>query len=158
MFRFTIRDVLWLTVVLAMTAAVLYTRSARVNDLQAAMGRSSAQELELITARYKAAKGEFDWQDMRWHSGGSGVWDDPFEEIERLAHAVEELRDDPELRVKELARALELAQHVASAALDKYEHGTETASGVYYAQYTSADIEARLRRAERELATARATR
>ena len=46
MFRFTIRDVLWLTVVVAMAAAVFFTRSARVNDLQVAMHRASAQEIE----------------------------------------------------------------------------------------------------------------
>src|SRR5262245_30396456 len=111
-FRFTIRDALWLTVVLVMGTAIFVTRSARENDRRSATLRASDQELEAINARYKAARGEFEWQDTRWHSSGSGRWSvsDACDAIERFAHATE-TRNDLETRVKDLASALEFAQY-----------------------------------------------
>ena len=157
MFRFTIRDAMWLTLVVAMGAAILFSRWARENDGPAAKHRASAQEIEAANARYKAAKGEFQWQasqhgyNQHWSVG------DGFDAAERLAHAVEEM-PDLELRVKELAKALEFAQPQVSIIQDKYEQNVEPASMLYRAQYTSADLEARLRRAEQELAAARANK
>jgi hypothetical protein len=66
MFRFTIRDLLWLTVVVAMAAAVFFTRSARERDLRQATRRASDQEMEAANARYEAAKGAFDMERGRW--------------------------------------------------------------------------------------------
>jgi hypothetical protein len=158
MFRFTIRDALWLTVLLATAAAVFFARSAPMNDLPVATHRASNQEIEAANARYKAAKGEFEWQvsestsyNQRWEAS------DAFDAAERLAHAVEEL-PDPELRVKELAKALEFVQPQVSIIRDKYEHEVEPAFMLYRAQYISADLEARLRRVEQELAAARASK
>jgi hypothetical protein len=155
--RFTVRDFLWFTVVVAMGAAVLFTRSARVSDLQQATRRASAQEIEAANARYKAAKGEFDWQVSSYGYNQHWRFTDACDAAERLAHAVEEL-PDPEIRVKELAKALEFAQLQASVIQDKYEHGMEPEYVLYRAQYMRADLEARLRRAEQELAAARAKR
>jgi hypothetical protein len=154
MFRLTIRDALWLTVVVAMAAAVLYTRSARVNDLQAAMRRAAEQELEAVNARYKAAKGEFHW--VVWLANSNRLsHGHACDAAERLARAVEEM-GDLELRVSELAKVLEVAQSQVSVVQEKYEHGTASAFMVYRVQYTRADVEARLRRAKEELAVARA--
>jgi hypothetical protein len=151
MFRFTIRDALWLTVVMAMAGALLYPRTPRVNDLPVQTRRASPQEIEAVNARYKAAKGEFEWQAAQYG------YSDGFDAADRLAHAVEAM-PDLELRVRESAKALEFAQSIVSIVQDKYEHGAEHAFMLYRAQYTRADLEARLRRAEQKLAAARANK
>jgi hypothetical protein len=52
--RFTIRDLVWLVVVVGTAACV--ARSGRESDRQAVMRRASEQELEAIGARYRASK------------------------------------------------------------------------------------------------------
>jgi hypothetical protein len=157
MLRFTIRDVLWLVVVMAMVAAVFFTRSARDSDLRQATRRASDQEIEAANARYEAAKGAFDMELGRWFHGGSGIFSvrDACEAIERFAYATEEMRNDPELRVKQLARALEAAQQVLSSEIVNDKSGAGSPMVLYRAKYTRADMEARLRRAEQELAAER---
>jgi hypothetical protein len=116
------------------------------------------RELEAINARYKAAKGEFESHVSRNY--GSGIWpsaDEYCAAIERFAEAAE-AHDDLETRVKDLADALSYAQQKVSITLDKYENDVEPANAVYRYQYTSADMEARLRRAEQDLAAAQASR
>ena len=161
MFRFTIRDILWLTVVVVVGAAVFVTRSGRENDLKVATQRASEQELEAIRARYKAAKGEFEWHVTRWHSPGSERafeyrWsvDQTCGAIERFAQATE-MSNDLETQVKDLTSALELTQFLLSTVLEK---NADDVLAVHRVQYTRAGIEAQLRRAQQNLAAARATR
>jgi hypothetical protein len=163
MSRFTIRDVLWLTVVVAMGVAVWFERSAQDNDRRAAIHRASEQELAAISARYKAAKGEFDFHVTRWHSPvpperafGFYHWpvDDTCGAIERLAYATE-ASNDLETQVKDLKSALELAEFVLSMLLEKV---AEDVLAVHRAQYTRAGVEAQLRRAEQDLTAARTVR
>jgi hypothetical protein len=154
MFRFTIRDAVWLTIVAAMGAAVLYERWAQENDRRVAIHRASDQEIEAVNARYEAAKGEFDWQRSIQHGSFPRSVTDVCDAIERFAHATE-LKNDPELRVKDLASALDFAQELASSTQEKHEQGVEPTSVLYRTQYTRADMEVRLRRAEQELAAAR---
>ena len=163
MFRFTIRDSLWLIVVLAMIVAVWFERSARESNRRAVTHRASDQELEAISARYKAAKGEFDWHVTRWHSPGSERafeyrWsvDDTCGAIERFAHATE-LENDPESKAKDLASALSFAQYLASYLMGKKDEyaDVKTSPPFYRIQFTCADIEVRLRRAEQDLTAAR---
>src|SRR6476619_6369618 len=143
MFRFTIRDVVWVTVVAAMAAAILFTRWARENDRQAATRRASDQEVEATNARYEAAKGEFDWQRSLQYGSFPRSVTDVCDAIERFAHATE-LKNDPELRVKDLASALDFAQELASSTQEKHEQGVEPTSVLYRTQYTRADMEVRL--------------
>lgn len=158
MFRFTIRDLLWLIVAVVVGAALFGTRSERENGRPTAMRRVSDEELEVINVRYKAAKGEFDYHATLMYSTGPGWSTDHIcGVIERFAQAAE-ARDDLEARVKDLAGALSYAQREASSTLDKYETDVEPADAVFRCQYTRADIEARLRRAEQDFAAAQATR
>jgi hypothetical protein len=156
MFRFTIRDVMWLTLVVALGAAILFARWARENEGPAAKRRASAQEIEAASARYEAAKGEFDWLKAQVYGRPPGPTD-VCNAMERFAHATE-MKNDPESRVKDLASALDHAQQLASITQDKYEQGVEHVTTLYRVQYTRADMEARLRRAEQELAAAGAKR
>jgi hypothetical protein len=158
MFRFTIRDLRWLIVAVIVGAALFVTRSERPNGRRTATRGNSDEELEAIKVRYKAAKGEFDFHATRMEGTGPG-WsaDEICAAIERFAEAAE-ARDDLETRVKDLAEALTFAQREASMSLARYEHGGAAANAVYRHQYTRADIEARLRRAQQDLAAAQATR
>jgi len=158
MFHFTIRDGLWLMVVVVVAATLFVMPSRRENGRRTAMPRLSEQELEAISVRYRAAKGEFEYHASR--TRGTGIFpsaDEYCAAIERFAQAAE-ARDDLEARVKDLAEALTFAQNHASITLDKYESDVEPASAVYRFQYAVADMEARLRRAEQDLAAAQATR
>jgi hypothetical protein len=158
MFRFTIRDWLWLMVVVVVGTTLFVMPSRRENGQRTATRSVSEQELETIRVRYEAAKGEFDFHVAR--TMGSGVWpsaDEYCGAIERFALAAE-ARDDLETRVKDLAEALKFAQQKVSSTLDKYEADVYPATEVYRFQYTRADIEARLRRAEQDLAASQVTR
>ena len=163
MLGFTIRDVLWFMVVVAIGVAVWFERSAQENDRRAATRRASDQELEAIGARYRAAKLEFEFHVTRWHSPppperafGFYHWpvDDTCGAIERLAYA-SDASNDLETQVKDLKSALELAEYVLSTMLEKH---AEDVLAIHRAQYTRAGIEAQLRRAEQDLTGARATR
>jgi hypothetical protein len=164
MFRFTIRDALWLTVVVVMGAAVLLTRSARENDRRSAIHRASDQELEAISARYKAAKAAFEWHVTRWHAlppertdyyrYTRSSPDSTCGAIERFAHATE-TSNDLETQVKDLTSALELAQFLLSTVLEK---NADDVLAVHRTQYTLAGIEAQLKRVEQDLTAAGAAR
>jgi hypothetical protein len=65
------------------------------------------------------------------------------------------MSNDLETQVKDLASALELAQYLVSTTLEKHP---DDIRAVYRAEYTRAGIEARLRRAEQDLAVARPKR
>lgn len=158
MFRFTIRDWLWLMVAVGVGATLLMMPSRMESVRRTATRPVSEQELEAIQVRYEAAKAQFDAHVAC--NRGSGIWPTAEEycaAIERYAQAAE-ARDVLEARVKDLAAALSYAQEKASSTLDKYENDVEPASAVYRFQYTRADLEARLRRAERDLAAAQGTR
>lgn len=161
MLPFTFRDVLWLIVVLGMSVAVWFERSAQDKARLAVAHRASEQELEAIRARYRAAKGEFEFHVTRWHSPPPPDrafyhWsvDDTCGAIERLAYA-SDASTDSETQVKDLKSALELAEYVLSTMLEKY---SEDVLAVHRVQYTKAGIEAQLRRAEQALTTAREAR
>src|SRR5437879_3800409 len=106
MFRFTIRDWLWLMVVVVVGATLFVIPSPRENGQRTARRRASDQELEAISVRYKAGKAEFEYHASRWGGSGPG-WsvDEECAAIERFALAAE-ARDDLETRVKDLAEAL----------------------------------------------------
>jgi hypothetical protein len=153
MFRFTIRDGLWLIVAVIVGTTVFVMPWPRGNGGRTATRRVSEQDLEAIKIRYEAAKKEFEYYSSPYLQHR---FIDECDVLERFAEAAE-ARDDLEARVKDLAQALEYVQGLASAALDKYENDVEPANVVYRFQYTRADMEARLRRAEQDLAAAQAT-
>lgn len=158
MFRFTVRDGVWLLLVIVVGAILLVMPLRRKIGRQKALRHVSEPERETIRVRYEAAKGEFDFHVAR--NRGSGIWPSAGEycaSVERFADAAE-ARDDLEARIRDLASALDFVQHKASASLEKYENEVDPASEVYRYQYTRADMEARLKRAERDLAAAQATR
>ncbi len=158
MFRFTIRDLLWLIMAVVVGTTLFAMPSRRETYPPSITRRASDEELEAINVRYQAAKGEFRFHSTRMYNTGPG-WsaDEICAAIERFAQAAE-AREDLEARVKDLAEGLEFAQREASISLDTFEHGVDPANSVYRHQYTRADIEARLRRAEQDWAAAQATR
>lgn len=161
MFRFTIRDLVWLIVVVVVGTAAFVTRSGRENDRLAVMRRASEQELVAIRDRYRAAKGEFDFHMTLWHSppperafGHYWSVDDTCGAMERLAFATE-ASNDLETQVKDLKSALELAGFVLSTVLEK---SPDDPLAVPRVRYTRAGIEMQLSRAEQDLAAAQAVR
>lgn len=161
MLRFTIRDAIWLTAAIIMGVAVFMTHSARENDRQTVTNRAAEQEIEAGNMRYKAAKDGLESQISHWNSHHSArySYDTACDAIERFAHATE-LKNDPESKAKDLASALNFAQYLASHLMERKDEyaDVKTSPPFYRVQYTCADIEVRLKRADQELAVARATR
>jgi hypothetical protein len=159
--RFTIRDAIWLTAVIIMGVAVFLTRSARENDRRTVVHRATEQEIVAGNMRYKAAKGGFESQISHWNSYHPArySYDTACDAIERFAHAAE-LKNDPESKAKDLVSALKFAQYLASHLMEKKDEyaDVKTSPPFYRVQYTCADIEVRLSRAEQELASAQTTR
>jgi hypothetical protein len=157
MFRFTIRDVIWLTVVIAIGIAFMLERSARVNDRIAVVRSATDDEREALNSRFVAAKAECHQRMTSWraHRSGRMSVDEICETIERYAEAAEEAPEPADVRVKELRHALEAARVIAENTKEKYEADVELVTTLHRTQYTCADVEARLKRVEAELAAAR---
>jgi hypothetical protein len=151
MFRFTIRDLLWLTVVVALVGALVIERRWRSNDQIATVHWASEEEQEWAKERFKAAKSEFE----QYESHRVGTWapsvDDTCSVIERFAQAAEELPADPETRLKELEAALAYAKEVESTTHEKYNAEVAPLMYLNRTQYTRAEVETRLKRVQREL-------
>ena len=157
MFRFTIRDVLWLMVVVALVGALLLERHARRNERLVTVNWTSDEEREWAKEKFKAAKGEFD-QFTSMVRGRPPIAPDICDVIERFARAAEELPADPETRLKELAAALEYAKTIESGTYEKYRNEVEPQFYWNRTQYTRADVETRLKRVQRESVLAKAQR
>jgi hypothetical protein len=150
MFRFTIRDVLWLTVVVALVGALVIERRWRSNDRIATVHWASEEEQEWAKEKFKAAKSEFEQMKSFTHGTGPGFFD-TCSIIERFAQAAEELPADPETRLKELEAALAYAKEVESTTHEKYNEKVEPLIHLNRTQYTRAEVETRLKRVQREL-------
>jgi len=165
MIRFTIRDAIWLVAVIIMGVAVFLTRSAREKDRRTVVHRATEQENEAGNMRYKAAKDGLESQLNLLNSARAPFGSDHYlylgscDAIERFAHATE-LKNDPESKAKDLATALNFAQYLASHLMERQDEWADvkTSPPFYRIQYTCADIEIRLRRAEQEPARSRETR
>ncbi len=157
MFRFTIRDVLWLTVVVGLVGALLIEWHARRNERLATVNWTSEEEREWAKEKFKAAKSEFVQLKSQIHGTGTPRID-ACSIIERYAQAAEELPADPETRLKELEAALAYAKELESSTHEKYNAEVEPLMYLNRTQYTRAEVETRLKRVQRESVLAKAQR
>jgi hypothetical protein len=148
--RFTIRDVVLLTVIVALVGALFIERRARRNEQIATVHWASEEEQEWAKEKFKAAKSEFVWLKSQTHGTGTPRVD-ACSIIERFAQAAEELPADPETRLKELEAALAYAKEVESTTHEKYNAEVEPLIYLNRTQYTRADVETRLKRVQREV-------
>ena len=150
--KFSIRDVLWLTVVVALVGALVIERRWRSNDRIATVHWASEEEQEWAKEKFKAAKSEFEQFKSYFVRG---TWQPSVEEkcsvIERYAQAAEELPADPPTRLKELESALAYAKELEFTTHDKYSAKEEPLMYLNRTQYTRAEVETRLKRVQREL-------
>jgi hypothetical protein len=159
--RFTIRDAVLVTAIVALVAALLIERRGRHNDQIATVRWVSEEEQEWARERFKAAKAEFQQVDKLWrgrHSGPPLSINDACDAVERYAHAAEELPADAETRTKEIAAALEFAKFVENITQEKFNADLEPQLYLNRAQYARAEVETRLKRVHRELVLERSHR
>jgi hypothetical protein len=152
--RFTIRDVVLVTAIVALVAALLIERRGRHNDQSATVRWASEEEQEWLRERFKAAKAEFQQFERLWRGPYSGAplsLSEICNSVERYAHAAEELPADAESRSKEIAAALEFAKSLESTTQEKFNHDVEPQLSLNRVQYARAEIEIRLKRVHREL-------
>ena len=150
--RFTLRDVLLLTVIVALVVALLIERRARRDDQLATVRWTSEEEREWANERFKAAKAEFQQTESYWrgpHSGRADLFE-ACSAIERYAQAAEELPGNAETRAKELSAALSFAKDFETIIHEKVDNEVEPLYRLNRAQYTRADVETRLKRVQRE--------
>jgi hypothetical protein len=153
--RFTIRDVVLVTVIVALATALLIERRTRHNYQIATVRWASEEEQEWARERFKAAKAEFQQVDRLWRGRYSGLplsVSDACDAVERYAHAAEELPADAETRTKEIAVALEFAKFLEITTQDKFNADVEPQLSLNRTQYARAEVETRLKRVQRELA------
>jgi hypothetical protein len=112
MFRFSVRDVLWLTVVVAIGVAFMLERSKRLNDRLTVVRRATDDEHEALNSRFVAAKAECHQRMTYWRGPRSGRMsvDETCQTIERYAEAAEEAPEPADVRAKELTHALEAVE------------------------------------------------
>ena len=148
--RFTIRDVVLVTAIVALVAVLLLERQSRRNERIVTVNWTSDEEREWAKEMFKAAKSEF--EQFESHRRGTGApisVDDTCSVIERFAQAAEELPADPETRLKELEAALAYAKEVESATREKFNAEVEPLMYLNRTQYTRAEVETRLKRVQR---------
>jgi hypothetical protein len=155
MLRFTIRDVILLTVIVALLAALLMERQSRRNERLVTVNWASEEEREWAKVKFKAAKSEFD-QFRGFAYGRTPGVHEFCSVIERFAQTAEVLPADPEMRLKELEAALAFAKEQESVTRDKYDQEVEPLHALNRIEYTRADVETRLKRVQREVVLARA--
>lgn len=154
--RFTIRDLIWLTVIVGLGAALLIQRQERRNDQQAFARWTSEGEREWLNARFESAKGELEQIMAMTHGTGPGMSLDAIcSAIERFAEAAEQMPASAETRKKAISTALEHARQLESVTRQKFEHQVEPLMALKRTQYTCAEVEVRLKRVERDVALER---
>jgi hypothetical protein len=160
MWKFTIRDLLWLIVVVALSVGLIIERQSRRADQRALARSISEDEREWLTSRFEAAKAEYQARMQYWRGSHTGrmILDDACSAIERFAQAAEDLPADPQIRVKELADALESARFLESITHEKFIHEIEPLTALKRTQYALAEVQVRLKRVEREIVVDRMRR
>jgi hypothetical protein len=157
LFRFTIRDLVLITVIVALVGALLIERHERRNERLVTVNWTSEEEREWAKEKFKAAKSEFEqYEGRRRGTGVSPSMDEICSAIERYAQAAEELPADAETRRKELEAALTYAKELESVTHDKYNANVEPLLSLNRTQYTRAEVETRLKRVQREVVLLRA--
>jgi hypothetical protein len=155
--RFSIRDLVLVTAIVALIAALLMERHARRNERLVTVNWTSEEEREWAREKFKAAKAEFEQFESRRYGTGPGF---SMEEtccvIERFAQTAEELPADPETRLKELEAALKFAKELESVTREQYHADVQPQYSWNRTQNTRADVETRLKRVQREAVLARA--
>jgi hypothetical protein len=155
MLRFSIRDLVLVTVIVALVGALLIERQARRNERLVTVNWTSEEEREWAKEKFKAAKSEFE-QFQSFTRGRPPDLLETCSVIERFAQAAEELPADAETRLKELEAALAFAKDVESRTHDKYIAEVEPLFYLNRTQYARADVETRLKRVQRESVLAKA--
>jgi len=139
MFRFTIRDVLWLTVVVGLVVTWTADRW-RQRSVSPALSKYLRERLE-------AAKSEF---VTRQQLIGTH---DSLKELDCLSHwaqAAVESDLSPADKIKECELSLAEAKQIQQTLQDKYEADVEPLMSVERARYMVADIQVQLQRAQKE--------
>jgi hypothetical protein len=149
--RFTIRDVVLVTAIVALVAVLVLERQSRRNERIVTVNWTSDEEREWAKERLKAAKSEFEQITSITRGGWSPSVDEFCSTTERYARAAEESPADAEMRLKELEAALAFAKQLESVTYQKYKMDVEPLFIVNRAQYARADVEARLKRVQREV-------
>lgn len=148
--RFTIRDIVLVTAIIALVAALILERWGRHNDQIATNRWASEEEREWAKERFKAVKAEFQQiEKLQRHT--ALPFDDTCNAVERYAYAAEELPADAETRTKEIETALAFVKTLESVTEEKVNAEVDHPMYLNRAQYARAEIETRLKRVQREL-------
>jgi hypothetical protein len=149
--RFTIRDMVLVTAIVALVAALLIERRARRSERLVTVNWASEEEREWAKERFKAAKAEFEGTAAQSSVGRGLDVNTICSAIERFAQAAEDLPADPETRLKELEGALAFAKETESRIHEKYTAEVEPLRHLDRVRYARADLETRLKRVQREI-------
>jgi hypothetical protein len=139
MFRFTIRDLLWLMVVVALVLTWSADRW-RQRTVPAALSKHLRERLEAAKSEFVTRQGIIGRHDNLRELDCLRDW----------AQAAIESDLSPADKIKECELALAEAEQIHQSLLDKYQADVEPAMSVQRAHYTVSDIQVRLQLAKKE--------
>ena len=142
MFRFTIRDMLWLTVVVAVAVTGWYAEYRRHQ-------KNTPELSKLLSERLDAAKAEVDCRFNGYFTGRLNHIE-RLESLRQWAEAAVESDLSPANKVAECQKALSMAEECHQELKDKYEADVEPKVIVERAKFTVSHIQILLRAAKDE--------
>jgi len=160
MFRFTIRDVLWLTVVVGLSIALVVEHTWKSYTYHKVQQQSSDEYQALLDTRFEAVKSEFHHRMLYWRGPHSGRMSlpDTCDTIERFIDAACEAIESPAERIKQCEVALDAARYLEQMTQSKYEDDVEPLQVLERVRYTRYDVESKLNLAQREANAKQANR
>jgi hypothetical protein len=150
MFRFTIRDLLWLMVVVGLLVTFIayrgfeYRKTSQLitDDYRAALNSQFEAAKNAVHTRMNALRG------MR---SGRYSADDICDDIERFVTATSEAIEAPALRLEQYQAALDAVTFLEKLTEDKYANDVEPLHVLNRVQYTRALVEGKIVLAQQEL-------
>jgi len=139
MFRFTIRDLLWLMVLMAMFVA-WYAERRRERSISPALSKHFGERLDAAKKEFVSRESVIGRRDVRAQ----------LECLRQWAEAAVESDLRPADKLKECELALAEAQQIRQVVQDKYEADVEPMMNVERARFTVAHIQVQLQRARKE--------
>jgi hypothetical protein len=153
MFRFSIRDVLWLTVVVGLVTALIASHSWKHYQYQKASQIITDDYRESLNTQFEVAKSEFHRRMIFFREGGSGRYHLPdiCESIERFVRATSDSIESPEMRIEQYKSALDAARLLEDATRRKSEDDIEPAYYLDRVRYTRSFVEGKIALAQQEM-------
>src|SRR6476620_8570604 len=150
MFRFTIRDLLWLMVVVGLGIALVASYSWKRFQYQKASQIITYEYRESLNSQYEVAKIEFHRRTEAFGRGRMAL-SDYCDTVERFVKASSDAIESPEMRIEQYTSALHAVRELEDVTRSKIENDVEPSYYLDRVQYTRFLIEGKITLAQQEV-------